>query len=162
MISSTADHAIRALLVLARTGGFVRAEAIASATGAPRNYMAKTLNALAKSGIVSSTRGPAGGFALAVAPETLTLDRIVELFDVPRQQTRCLLGNTPCDPRRPCAAHDGWVAVMHAHRSPLASTTIADLLAGRTDHLAHSIRQSHTPSRRPRSSSHPALPLTRG
>ena len=136
MISSTADHAIRAVLVLASTVGSVHAETIASATGAPQNYMAKTLNALAKSGIVSSTRGPSGGFTLAVAPDTLTLDRIVDLFDAPRPQSCCLLGNAPCDPRRPCAAHGCWIAVMHARRSPLASTTIADLLAGRTEHLA--------------------------
>ena len=134
MLSATADHAVRAVLVLARAARGqrrpLRADEIAEATGAPHNYMGKTLNALAKSGIVVSARGPAGGFVLAVAPESLTLARVVDLFDAPRPHSRCLLGTTPCDPDHPCAAHDVWTAVMRARREPLTNTTIADLLAG--------------------------------
>lgn len=130
MPSATANHAIRALLVLARTRGrpFMRADEIAAATGAPQNYMAKTLNALARARIVSSARGPAGGFALAVELKSLTLARVVDLFDALRPQSRCMLGNTPCNPDRPCAAHNRWTAVMNARRAPLMATTIADLL----------------------------------
>lgn len=132
MLSATADHAVRAVLALASRGGRrpLRADEIADATGAPHNYLGKTLNALAKSGIVTSARGPAGGFTLAVAPESLTLARIVDLFDAPRPHSRCLLGNAPCDPNHPCAAHECWSAVMRARREPLTTTTIADLLAG--------------------------------
>ena len=134
MLSATADHAVRALLFLARatgrTGRPMRADEIAAATGAPQNYLAKTLNALAKAGIVTSARGPAGGFALAVAPESLTLARVVDLFETTRPQSRCMLGAAPCDPRHPCAAHECWTAVMRARREPLATTTFADLLGG--------------------------------
>ena len=120
MPSATAGHAIRALLVLARTSGrrYMHADEIAAATGAPQNYMAKTLNALARARIVSSARGPAGGFALAVEPESLTLARVVDLFAAPRPQSRCMLGNMPCNPERPCAAHECWTAVMNARRAP--------------------------------------------
>ena len=130
MLSATADHAIRAILVLARANRSMRADQIADATGAPHNYMAKTLNALAKTGLVTSARGPAGGFTLAVAPSALSIARIVDLFDVPRVETRCMLGNVPCDPANPCAAHDCWTRVMRARREPLLSTTVADLLGG--------------------------------
>jgi Rrf2 family protein len=138
MLSATADHALRAVLVLARDGGrrMMRADEIADAIGAPRNYMAKTLGALAKAGIVTSARGPLGGFALAVAPEALTLARVIDLFDEPRRQTRCMLGNAPCDPTRPCAAHNRWIEVLEARRAPLASTTVADLLAGSAPSVA--------------------------
>jgi DNA-binding IscR family transcriptional regulator len=45
MLSSTADYALRAILFLARHHGTAqRANDIARATGAPQNYMAKTLN----------------------------------------------------------------------------------------------------------------------
>ena len=131
MLSATTDHAIRAVLVLARARGRVmRADEIAAATGAPHNYMAKTLNALAKSGLVTSARGPAGGFVLAVPAASIPIARLVDLFDAPRAQTRCMLGNGPCDPANPCAAHECWSRVMQARREPLLSTTIADLLAG--------------------------------
>jgi Rrf2 family iron-sulfur cluster assembly transcriptional regulator len=131
MLSATADHAIRAVLVLARARGRVlSADEIAAATGAPQNYMAKTLNALAKSGLASSARGPAGGFTLAVPPASISIARIIDLFDTPRARTRCMLGNVPCDPANPCAVHECWSRVMQARREPLLSTTIADLLAG--------------------------------
>ena len=50
MLSATADHAVRAVLALASRGGRrpLRADEIAAATGAPHNYLGKTLNALAK------------------------------------------------------------------------------------------------------------------
>lgn len=128
MLSATADHAVRAMLVLARARRVMRADEIAAATGAPQNYMAKTLNALARSGIVTSSRGPAGGFALATPATSITIARVVDLFDTPRLQTRCMLGNSPCDPKYPCAAHECWTRIMRARRELLLTTTIADLI----------------------------------
>ena len=140
-ISATADYALRAILVLARDGATrpVRADEIAEATGAPRNYMAKTLNSLAKAGLVSSARGPAGGYVLSVAAEELSLATIVDLFDEPRPQTHCMLGSTPCDPQHPCAAHGTWTRIKAERRAPLASTTVADLLTGRAPATASAV-----------------------
>lgn len=130
MLSMTSDHALRAVLVLARYYGQrpVRANEIAEQTATPGNYLAKTLNALAKAGVVTSSRGPTGGFALAQPPHRITLARVVDCFDEPRAQTRCLLGTRPCDPQRPCSAHAVWTEVQQARRAPLAQTTVADLL----------------------------------
>ncbi|HKH90852.1 MAG TPA: Rrf2 family transcriptional regulator [Gemmatimonadaceae bacterium] len=132
MLSSTSDYALRATLLLARHRGgrALRADEIAEATGAPRNYMAKTLNALAKAGIVTSARGPLGGFALACAPDDLTIARVIDCFDEARPQRRCLLGNAPCDARHPCTAHGRWTAIKDARRAFYADTTVADLIAG--------------------------------
>ena len=130
MLSSTSDYALRAILVLAQAsdGRPLRADEIARATGSPANYLAKTLNALAKAGLVTSKRGPFGGFVLAVPAARLTLSDIIACFDEPRPQTRCLLGNAPCDPRHPCTAHERWTAVNAARRAALADTTVADLV----------------------------------
>lgn len=130
MLSLTTEHAIRAVLLLARTahGGPLRADEIADGIGAPRNYLAKTLHLLAKAGILASTRGPTGGFALAVPPERLTLADVVDRFDAPRANPRCLLGARACDASAPCAAHQRWSAIADARRAPLVETTFADLL----------------------------------
>jgi Rrf2 family protein len=131
MLSSTADYALRAILFLARHHGTAqRANDIARATGAPQNYMAKTLNVLAKAGIVTSARGPLGGFMLASSPGALTIAEVIDCFDEPRPHLRCLLGALPCDPANPCRAHNRWTAIIEARRTPLARTTVADLLAG--------------------------------
>ena len=130
MLSATSEYALRAALVMARQFGQrpLRADEIADAIGAPRNYMAKTLNALAKAGIAISSRGPFGGFQLAFPPEQLTVAEVVDCFDDPPRHQRCLLGDAPCDPRIPCAAHSRWTAVTVARREPLATTTLADLM----------------------------------
>ena len=139
MISATSDYALRAALVLAREYGKrpMRAEEIANAIGAPRNYLAKTLNALAKAGIASSARGPMGGFQLAHAPELITVSDVIDCFDGPRQNAKCLLGSAACDLRTPCAAHVTWTAIMVARREPLTRTTLSQLLSG-SDDVIHS------------------------
>lgn len=38
---------------------------IAEAIGLPRNHLSKTLDALRRSGVLTASRGPGGGFGLA-------------------------------------------------------------------------------------------------
>lgn len=132
MLSQTADHALRALLAIARHGGErpLRVEELAHATGAPRNYLGKTLGALVKAGMLRSVRGPAGGFSLVMDPATITVAHIADLFAEAPAPRRCLLGEGPCDPHRPCIAHARWSAMATSARAPLDTTTLADLLAG--------------------------------
>ena len=138
MVSLTADYALRAMLLLAKPGTVraLRAEEIAEATGAPANYMSKVLNAVAKAGLIKSARGPSGGFTLAVPADSIALGQVIDLFDTVPVNPRCMLGNGPCDPDRPCRAHDAWLAVTSARRSPFLNTTIADLIEGRVASLA--------------------------
>lgn len=130
MISATADYALRASLLLARSYGTkpMSGDDIADSTGAPRNYMSKVLNTLSRAGVLTSARGPTGGFSLAAAPERVTLAQVIDVFDEPRPHTRCLLGNGPCTPSKPCAAHNTWTAVLNARRRPLVDFTLADLI----------------------------------
>ena len=130
MLSATADYALRSVLFLGRNFGkrVVPADEIARAIGAPTNYLSKTLNVLAKAGIATSVSGRRGGFALAIDPGELTLDRIVRVFDEASNNTRCLLGDKPCNAAAPCAAHSRWAGIVHAGRAELGSTTVADFL----------------------------------
>lgn len=130
MISHTSDYALRAVIVLAadQRGQPLSAEAIAEATGAPRNYMGKTLNALVKAGVLNSARGPQGGFSLALPAEGITLARIIDCFVEPIVNSRCLLGNRPCDAANACSAHKLWTHINRSRREPFANTTIADLI----------------------------------
>jgi Rrf2 family protein len=132
VLSKTADYALRALLVLGRrgTGRPLPAETIAELTGTPANYLSKTLYALARDGLLRSSRGPAGGFALAVPADAITIAQIADVFAEPVPQRQCLLGTGPCNAAAPCAAHHHWKRVAIAAREPLITTTIADLLVG--------------------------------
>lgn len=130
MLSQTSEHAIRAVLFLAQQHGEpVSADRVAGALGAPPNYLGKTLNTLARRGLLASSRGPAGGFRLLAEPGEISLEDVVAaVSEGPRQSAVCLLGNGPCRAASPCAAHARWSAVREELRAPLRRTTIADLL----------------------------------
>ena len=131
MLSQTSEHAIRAVLYLAQQapGEPVSADRIAHALGAPGNYLGKTLQLLARRGLLASARGPAGGFRLLRGANEIALADVVEaVSDGPRPRAVCLLGNRPCRAAAPCAAHARWSTVQHDLWAPLHRTTIADLL----------------------------------
>jgi Rrf2 family protein len=130
MLSRTADYAVRAVVLLARHHGerLVSADEIASVLGAPRNYMSKTLNALARRGVLTSMRGPGGGFALAIPPDDLSVATVIDVFaDTRPVVARCLLEDRPCSLDAPCSAHRHWMTITRISREPLVGTTIGEL-----------------------------------
>lgn len=132
MLSLTTEHALRALLVLARqpAGRAMRAAQLAAAIGAPQNYLGKTLGALARAGLLHSSRGPTGGFTLALPVEAITVGQVAEVFREPRPaSSHCLLGDRPCDPAHPCGAHRRWSVLTHEALSATHRTSLAHLLA---------------------------------
>lgn len=131
MLSQTSEYALRAVLYVAASGGAaVKIDQIAEALAVPRNYLSKTLHHLARVGVLSSGRGPNGGFRLAVPPEELTLSQVVGPFDPFVEGKQCLLGRTVCSDASPCAAHGRWQEISTQVCSFFRETSIADLLSG--------------------------------
>jgi Rrf2 family iron-sulfur cluster assembly transcriptional regulator len=132
-LNSTSQNAIRATLYVAdhSDGGPVRVDDIARALESPRNYLSKTLYALVQAGVLRSTRGPGGGFELALPPDQLSLARVIAPFE-PVSARRCLLGRPECGRAHPCLAHPRWERVAGAVSAFFEHTTVADLLADQT------------------------------
>lgn len=132
MLSQTAEYALRAVLFLAGHEGGGRpvpVDRISDELDLPRNYLSKILHTLAKRGVLTSTRGPHGGFALAVPADELPLLTAVEAFDALEERRQCLLGRSRCSDREPCPAHARWKDVAERVSSFFRETTVADLLA---------------------------------
>lgn len=127
LLPQTAEYALRALLYIASHEGPVRVGQIATAIDVPHNYLSKTLNQLVRAGLLTSARGPTGGFQLAVAADALALERVVSAFAGTRPR-RCLLGLGTCGEVPHCAAHVRWSPVGTQVREFFATTTVADLL----------------------------------
>lgn len=131
MLSNTSEYALRALLELASTGdeGPVPVDTLSERLDVPRNYLSKILHQLARAEILTSTRGPHGGFELARAPERTSIGSVVEVFEPDRVQGRrkCLLGRPKCSDADPCAAHEQWAEVSEHVRTFFRTTTLADL-----------------------------------
>jgi Rrf2 family protein len=132
MLSDTAEYALRATLYIAQhatDGRAVRSDVVAEVLGVPRNYLSKTLHVLAKRGVLTSTRGPLGGFRLAAGAMALPLIRVVEPFDPFDIRRTCILGRPQCSDVAPCPAHDRWKGIGDQVRGFFRDTTIADLLS---------------------------------
>lgn len=131
MLSGTAEYALRATLYIAQHGdaeGFVRSDRIAEAIGIPRNYLSKILHALARAGVLVSTRGPLGGFRLAGDPDRVPISSIVEPFDPLGPGQSCILGRPECNDHNPCPAHARWKGISEQVSGFFRATTVGDLL----------------------------------
>jgi Rrf2 family protein len=142
MLSQTSQYALRTVVHLARLPKGDRGSAgeLARAVGIPSNYLSKTLNQLARAGVVTGTRGKHGGFELARAPHRITLAEVVAPFQDVGERT-CLLGRPACTDARPCPAHGHWKTVAQRVADFFAGTTIADLLDA--PDLKKTSRRSH-------------------
>ena len=130
MLSSTSEYALRATLYVAmhQYDGPVKRERISEALEIPANYLSKTLHQLARAGILTSGRGPHGGFVLARPADSLTLADVVATFDPLRFARRCLLGEGECSDLAPCAVHHRWKPVADPMRAFFSRTTIGELI----------------------------------
>jgi Rrf2 family protein len=132
ILSQTGEHALRAMLFLARREdqGFTPASEIAEALGAPPNYLSKTLRLLVRRGLLLSVRGAQGGFRLRRPAHLISTAEVVDAVDEGSPVATCLLGDRPCNPEHPCQAHAKWASLRDLVLKPMADTSIADLLSG--------------------------------
>ncbi len=130
MVSKTGEYALRAVvyIVTEGKGASMRANEIAKALGVPANYLSKTLHQLARAGILSSERGPRGGFRLASSPEDLSLADVLEPLDPTWIECGCLLGLRRCSDRNSCPLHERWKKVREPICQFFRETTLADVL----------------------------------
>ena len=132
-ISAKADYAVRAAVTLAALEGDapVKAERLAAAQDIPLNFLENILHQLKSSGLVTSHRGPDGGFRLARPAAAITLADVIRAIDGPLAGVR---DDAPEDVTYPGVAaplRDVWVALRASMRTVLEAVTLADLAAGR-------------------------------
>ncbi len=129
MLSRTTEYALRAVVFLARgEGDNTTAQRIAEVTMVPEGYMSKVLNTLARAGIVTSQRGPTGGFSLAIPPARLSMLEVVEAVEpLPRIKT-CPLDLSE-HAGALCPLHNVLASLVEETGRRLAETSIADLIA---------------------------------
>lgn len=95
MFSQTVEYALRAMVHLAAlpTDRSVSSECIAAETKVPSGYLSKILRDLVVAGLVTSQRGPRGGFALARSPRETTMLDVINAVDPIKRIKECPLGN---------------------------------------------------------------------
>ena len=108
MLSNQSKYAIRAVLYLAvYTDENIKigSKEVAKKTKIPAPFLAKILQKLVKGKLISSTKGPNGGFYLTekdLLNSMLDTVRVIEGLDL---LSECFLGLPKCGDENPCAIH---------------------------------------------------------
>ncbi len=127
--SRSAEYAIRAFVHLAEVpdGRYAMVKNIAEQEDIPAHFLAKILQQLARKGLLRSSKGPTGGFALRIASREIRLLDIVEALDGLTPYEQCASGLSQCSDEMPCPLHDSWVGLRSRIMDYLGRNTIADL-----------------------------------
>ncbi len=129
MVSKTCENAIRALLFVAqksKAGVRVGVKEIARSIDSPEPFIAKILQDLGRKGLVSSAKGPNGGFYLDANGLRQSLADIVNAIDGDKLFTGCGLGLRSCSAKRPCPIHDEFVEVRARIKTMMQKATLGD------------------------------------
>jgi Rrf2 family protein len=127
------DYAVRAMLALA---GRVdepptSSRQIAAATGIPVGFVPRVMGELVAAGLVASTTGRAGGYALAHEPRAVSLLAVIEAVEGDSRRTTCVLRGGPCGLDGHCQVHDVFHDAQDVLLGRLRDVSLADILRTR-------------------------------
>lgn len=128
MLTRTGEYALRAMIYLTQhlEDWPIPGRRIAEEAGIPAKYLSKILGDLAKSGVLESSPGKAGGFRLRHSPKKTVLFDVLEPFES-FDRGRCPFGNDECSDKHPCIAHTQWKRVIETELKFLKTTTVYDV-----------------------------------
>ncbi len=128
-ISKLTDYGTVVLAELARAeAGLVSAADIAGRTGLGLPTVSKLLKMLARARLVTSVRGPRGGYRLAREPERITAAAVIDALEGPVSITECSGHDSRCDIEAVCRVGGTWQRINLAIHSALEEISLADLL----------------------------------
>src|SRR3954464_15115374 len=129
-LSHLADYAVVLMTAAARypAGARLSATELAGDTGVPLPTAQKLMGQLAGCGLLSSSRGASGGFALARPAGEISLADIVEAVEGPIALTQCADGvNHECALDAHCRVKPHMGVVGNAVRGALGAVTLTEL-----------------------------------
>ncbi|HLB07072.1 MAG TPA: Rrf2 family transcriptional regulator [Alphaproteobacteria bacterium] len=146
-LSTKGRYAVMAMVDLAQhgraSGGPVVLAGIARRQEISLSYLEQLFSKLRKCGLVSSVRGPGGGYRLGRPAEELRISEIVLAVDEPMRQTRCKgEEHEGCmSDKSRCLTHDLWEALGDEIYTFLSSVSLADVCERRLQRPEHRVPQ---------------------
>ncbi len=126
-ISEAASLALHTVVYLAtQHDGLVSTKEIARVLRASEAHLSKVLQRLARVGIVSSVRGPKGGFALLKSPENISLLEVYQAIEGPLTLSNCLSEHPSCSGKQ-CVLGTLICSIHEQITKHLSKTTVAQL-----------------------------------
>jgi FeS assembly SUF system regulator len=115
ILSKLADYGvIVATHMAAEPNRQATAATLAAETRLPRATVAKLLKGLAHAGLVTATRGAAGGYRLARRAEAISVAEVVAAIDGNIGLTQCSVHVAECARTNYCPTRPHWAAINRA------------------------------------------------
>ncbi len=115
-------------LAMRQTRGPVTLAAISERQRISLSYLEQLFGKLRRHKLVTSVRGPGGGYNLARPEVEESVAEIVSAVDEPLDATQCG-GKENCLDDRRCMTHDLWATLNEKMHEYLSSVTLGDLVA---------------------------------
>jgi Rrf2 family protein len=128
-MSTRGLYGLRVMMELAEHYGRgpVLVKAIAAKQGISGKYIPVLVSALRAAGMVSSVRGPSGGYELARDPGSITALDVVCALEGRTSPARCVSDACACARAGLCVAREVWCEVARAVDGVLSRLTLGQL-----------------------------------
>jgi Rrf2 family protein len=134
-LSRRSEYGIRALIDLVRHGDEapVALASLAGRNNLPPKFLEQIMSTLKHGGIVWTTLGAHGGYAMAADPATISLGRVIRLLDGALAPLPCVslryYGRCSCPDEATCPLRDVMLDVRDSMLDILDRETLADVAA---------------------------------
>jgi Rrf2 family iron-sulfur cluster assembly transcriptional regulator len=135
-------------LSMRQTRGPVTLAAISERQHISLSYLEQLFGKLRRAKLVSSVRGPGGGYCLAKPTPEITVADIISAVDEPIDATQCG-GKENCADDRRCITHDLWATLNEKMNDYLSSVSLADVVSHQQGKQVQVIKHFRSPSEAP-------------
>lgn len=129
-LSTRGRYGLKAMvdLAVAYGTGPVSTATLAAEQGISDAYLEQLISSLRKAGLIASTRGAQGGYALSRAPEDINVGDILKVLEGSTDLVECVgTERVACDNACSCSARPLWLKLQAKINAVLDETTLADM-----------------------------------
>lgn len=130
------DIGLRALLYLGANGGSVSTGELAPKLNVSREHLKKSAKALEQMGVLASTRGRSGGFALAAPAKSVRIGAVLRSMESRSHLVECFGTGSTCPLTQRCPLATTLHEAQEAFYAVLDRYTLQDLLTADETPLA--------------------------
>jgi Rrf2 family transcriptional regulator, iron-sulfur cluster assembly transcription factor len=144
-MSTKGRYAVMAMIDIGEnaSGKHVALSEIAERQDISQEYLEQLFVKLRRAGLVTSARGPGGGYVLAREASDINMSEVILAVDEELRITRCDGSAIDgCVKGTRCCAHDLWSSMGRQMMGFLDSITLEDVVSKRNLALAASIKQT--------------------
>lgn len=135
-ISKESDYGVLLLTQLARSPDpvSISARELSERSGIPFPMVSKILKLLVRGGILSSQRGPKGGYALTRRADQISVADVVAALEGPFSITECIEHRGDCRLEPTCGVQGNWAVINTVVQEALSRVSLVAMTRPFPDH----------------------------